>query len=58
MKDSNKEEQQSKNVVMDVTIDPSLQFTGKEDAQNEGDTLEAILDDNDEESIPSQEHDH
>ena len=43
---------------MDVTIDPPLQFTGKEDAQNEGDTLEAILDDNDEESIPSQEHDH
>ena len=38
---------------MDVTIDPPLQFTGKEDVQNDGDTLEAIHDDSDEESIPS-----
>ena len=37
---------------MDVTIDPLLQFTG-EDAQNEGDTLEVIPDDRDEESLPS-----
>ena len=38
---------------MDVTINPPLQFIGEEDAQNEGDTLEAIHDDIDEESIPS-----
>ena len=42
---------------MDVTIDPPLQFTGEEDAQNEGDTPEAIPNDNDEERIPSHEHD-
>ena len=42
---------------MNVTINPSLQFTGEEDAQNEGDIPEAIPDDSDEESIPSQEHD-
>ena len=38
MGDSNKEEQQSEKVTMDVTIDPPLQFIGEEDAQNEGDT--------------------
>ena len=42
---------------MNITINPPLQFTGEEDAQNEGDILEAIPDDSDEESIPSQEHD-
>ena len=42
---------------MDVTIYPPLQFTGEEDAHNEGDTLEAIPDNRDEESTPSQEHD-
>ena len=42
---------------MDVTIDPPLQFTSEEDAQNEVDTLEAIPNDSDEQSIPSQEHD-
>ena len=57
MKDSNKEEQQLEKVIMDVTIDPPLQFTGEEDAQNEGDTPEAIPNDNDEERIPSHEHD-
>ena len=41
---------------MDVTIDPPLQFTGEEDAQNKGDTPEAIPNDSDEESISSQEH--
>ena len=41
---------------MNVTINPPLQFTGEEDAQNEG-IPEAIPDDSDEESIPSQEHD-
>ena len=57
MKDSNKEEQQSEKVTMNITINPPLQFTGEEDAQNEGDIPEAIPDDSDEESIPSQEHD-
>ena len=38
---------------MDVTIDPPLQFTGEEDAQNEGDAPEATPNDSDEESIPS-----
>ena len=42
---------------MDVTIDPPLQFTSEEDDQNEGDTLEAIPNDSDEECITSQEHD-
>ena len=42
---------------MDVTIDPPLQFTSEEDAQNQGDTSEAISNDSDEESIPSHEHD-
>ena len=42
---------------MNITINPPLQFTGEEDAQNEGDIPEAIPDDSDEESIPSQEHD-
>ena len=53
VKYANKEEQQSEKVTMDVTIDPPLQFTGEEDAQNEGDTPEAIPYDSDEESIPS-----
>ena len=53
MKDSNQEEQQSEKVTMDVTVDPPTQFTGEEDAQNKGDTPEAIPDDNDENSIPS-----
>ena len=57
IEDSNKEEQQPGKVTMDVTIDPPLQFTGEEDAQNEGETPEAIPDDCDEESIPSQKHD-
>ena len=57
MKDSNKEEQQSEKVTMNITINPPLQFTGEEDAHNEGDIPEAIPDDSDEESIPSQEHD-
>ena len=57
MKDSNKEEQQSEKVTMNITINPPLQFTGDEDAQNEGDIPEALPDDSDEESIPSQEHD-
>ena len=57
MKDSNKEEQQSEKVIMDVTIDAPLQFTGEEDAHNEGDTPKAIPDDNEEESIPLHEHD-
>ena len=42
---------------MNITINPPLQFTGEEDAQNEGDIPEAIPDDSDEESMPSQEHD-
>ena len=42
---------------MDVTIDLPLQFTGEQDAHNEGDTSKEISDDSDEESIPSQEHD-
>ena len=33
--------------------DPPLQFTGEEDAQNEGDAPKAIHNDSDEESIPS-----
>ena len=37
MKDSNKEEQQSEKVTMNVTINHPLQFIGEEDAQNEGD---------------------
>ena len=53
MKDSNKEEQQSEKFTIDVTIDPPLQLTGEEDAQNEGDASEAILDDSDEERILS-----
>ena len=50
MKDSNKEEQQSEKVTMNVTINPPLQFTGEEDALNEGDIPEAIPDDSDEEA--------
>ena len=42
MKDSNKEEQQSEKVT--ITINSPLQFTGEEDAQNEGDIPEAIPD--------------
>ena len=57
MKVSNKEVQHSEKVTMEVTIDPPLQFTSEENAQNEGDTLEAIPDDSDEESIPSHKHD-
>ena len=37
MKDSNKEEQQSEKVTINITINPPLQFTGEEYAQNEGD---------------------
>ena len=42
---------------MHVTIDPPIQFTSEEDAQNEGNTPVEITYDSDEESIPSQEHD-
>ena len=48
-----KKSSSQKKVTMDVTIDPSLQFIGEKDTQNEGDTPEAIPNDSDEENIPS-----
>ena len=57
MKDSNKDEQQLDKVIINVTIDPPTQPIREESAQNEGDNLEAIPEDSDEEDIQSQEHD-